>query len=77
VKLYICNTPIHFPRSEYGGLVVVMAENKKQLGEMLTAQYQKDGGRYFDLSISVKSCKELVLDPAQAYQPGIAAEMLT
>ena len=31
MNLYICATPIHFPGSEYGGQLVVMAESKKRI----------------------------------------------
>lgn len=78
MNLYICGTPILFPRSEYGGLLVVMAESKKNLGKTLRKYYEREvKGGYFDLSLSVKTCKELKLDPAQAYSEGIVAEFLT
>ncbi len=77
MNLYICHTPIHFPRSEYGGLMVVMAESKKRLGKIITEHYKGVDRGYFDLSISVKSCKELKLDPEQYYEEGIVSEFLT
>lgn len=76
MNLYICATPIHFPRSEYGGQIVVMAESKKRLGKIITERFKRDKD-YFDLSLSVKSCKELKLDPNQEYEEGIVAEFLT
>ncbi len=78
MNLYICGTPILFPRSEYGGLLVVMAESKKNLGKILRKYYEREAkSGYFDLSISVKSCKELKLDPEQYYEEGIVSEFLT
>ena len=50
MKLYICNTPIRFPRSEYGGIAVVMAEDRKRLGRLLTEQYKGSAKEHFDLS---------------------------
>ncbi len=76
MNLYICATPILFPRSEYGGQIVVMAESKRRLGKIITEHY-KQRKDYFDLSLSVKSCKELKLDPSQVYEEGIVAEFLT
>ena len=77
MKLYICNAPIRFPRSEYGGLLVVMANNKKELGAIITKRFKEDAENCFDLSLSVRSCKELALDPEQDYQPGIVSEFVT
>lgn len=77
MKLYICDTPFEFPRSEYGGMLVVMANSKKELGKMITEYYKPRPGGYFNLSLSAKTCKELELDPAKDYQPGIVSEFLT
>lgn len=78
MNLYICGTPILFPRSEYGGLLVVMAESKKNLGKILRKYYEREAkSGFFDLSLSVKYCKELKLDPEQPYVEGIVSEFLT
>ena len=77
MNIYICNTPIEFPRSEYGGLVVAIAKSPKQLGKMLTEHYEKEAGRYFNLGLSVKSTKALELNPVLNYQAGIVEEFLT
>lgn len=78
MNLYICATPIHFPRSEYGGQLVVMAESKKNLGKIIKKHYEREvKGDYFDLSLSVKTCKELKLDPAELYSEGIVSEFIT
>lgn len=76
MKLYVCAVPISFPRSEYGGVVVVIAKSPKQLGKILTEKYA-DRGAYFDLSISVKSVKWFSLDPERDYTPGVVYEFIT
>lgn len=77
MNIYICNLPIQFPRSEYGGQVVVIAESKKAVGKMLTEHYKKDAGSYFNLKLSVETCKELELASHLNYQPGIVASFET
>jgi hypothetical protein len=76
MNIYLCNTPVLFPRSEYGGMVAVMANSKKRLGKILTERYSKNE-HFFDLRISVESCKEIKLDPAVSYGEGIVMEFLT
>lgn len=74
-NIYICNAPISFPASEYGGMLVVVAVNRKELGRILKNVY---GGRNgFNLAISVKGAKEMRLDPKASYGSGIIAEFLT
>lgn len=78
MNLYICATPILFPCSEYGGQIVVMAESKRRLGKIIKKHYEREvKGDYFDLSLSVKTCKELKLDPAELYSEGIVSEFIT
>jgi hypothetical protein len=37
MNLYVLNYWVPFPRSEYGGLFVVVAKNKKQLKKLLVS----------------------------------------
>jgi len=76
MNLYICGMPVKFPRSEYGGMVAVIAESPKQCGKILTERF-KEHEVYFDLRISVRSVKEFKLDPAVTYEPGIVASFET
>lgn len=77
MNLYICKAPIRFPASEYGGLVVVIAKNKKNCGKIITKAYKEFSRSDFDLSISVNSCKELSLNPENNYSEGIVSEFIT
>lgn len=74
MNIYLCDTPIKFPASEYGGTIAVIAKNQKQLEEILTEHYRNS---YFDLSISIRSVKEFALDPDKNYEEGIVHEFLT
>ena len=38
MNIYICQWPVRFPSSEYGGIVVVAAENSNQAEEMVLAR---------------------------------------
>lgn len=58
-------------------MVAVIAENKKQCGRILTEKYKEGAGKYFNLSLSVKTARELPLDPAKEYEPGIFMEFVT
>lgn len=78
MNIYVCNTPIGFPQSEYGGMVAVMAKNPKELGKILTEKYDtKLNAGYFDLSISVKSAIGVALDQTRNYPSGILMEFIT
>jgi hypothetical protein len=76
LNLYICDLPVEFPRSEYGGMVAVIAESPKQCGKILTERF-KGNELYFDLRIAMRSPKEFKLDPAVTYEPGIVASFET
>lgn len=75
MNIYLCAYPIEFPRSEYGGLIAVIAKSPKQVGKILTAQYGKD--EYFNLDIAVKGVKYYPLDPSKEFTPGIVKEFWT
>lgn len=61
MNIYVCGYTVRFPNSEYGGLLIVIAENRKRCGQIITAEYGKKDG--FNLSISVNTAKEFPLDP--------------
>ncbi len=75
MNIYICNLPIHFPSSEYGGTVVVIAKSPKQCGKILT-EYYKDS-EYFDLSLAINRIKRFALDPTKEYTAGVVDEFRT
>lgn len=77
MKVYFCEAPIGFPRSEYGGLVVAIAKNTKELGKILTEAYRELGGSYFNLKLSFTNIKWLELDKSCEYQPGIVTSFVT
>ena len=75
MNIYICDLPIQFPSSEYGGTVVVIAKSRKQCGKILT-EYYKDS-EYFDLSLAINGVKWFALDPTKEYTAGIVYKFIT
>ena len=75
MKMYICQYPIGFPQSEYGGLLAVIAASPKALGKILTEAYGEDP--YFNLSIAVRTVTYYELDPSKKYESGIVREFTT
>ena len=39
MKLFICELPIEFPRTEYGGMVVIAANNEEEMIRILEEAY--------------------------------------
>lgn len=76
MNLYICNVPVAFPRSEYGGMITVIAKDKAQLARLLTSRYRNEGNM-FDLSLALPSAISLVLEPDMDYPAGIVREFIT
>ena len=76
MNIYICNVPVSFPRSEYGGMITVVAKDKTQLKRLLTQNF-RDFHEAFDLNLALPSTISLVLDPDMDYPAGIVREFIT
>ena len=63
MKLYVGEYWCLFPRSEYGGLWVVTAENEEQVCEMLLKQHGYYDGEYDDrIAKAVSKARVFYLD---------------
>lgn len=78
MKLYISNTPITFPHSEYGGTIAITAKNIAEWEDILRAKYKRelDNGD-FDFSIAQESIKEFPLLLTKDYASEVVYEFLT
>lgn len=55
MKLFICDLPIAFPRSEYGGMVVIAANDEAEMIRILENAYDtKWNDGYFDLMLALQ-----------------------
>jgi hypothetical protein len=78
MKLFVSDTPITFPHSEYGGVITIIAESKGQWEEILKKHYEYEiSDDAFDLSKAEKSLEEYDLLLTKEYKVGVASEFLT
>ena len=78
MKLYISDTPITFPQSEYGGTIAITANNIAEWEDILRAKYKYESDRGdFDFSIALESMKEFPLVLTKDYVSEVVYEFLT
>lgn len=76
MKLYISDTPVTFPQSEYGGTIAITAKDKDEWEDILRAKYEYELEKGdFDLSQSLSSLKEFLL--AEDCESEVVYEFLT
>ena len=76
MKLYISDTPVTFPQSEYGGTIAITAKDKDEWEDILRAKYEYELEKGdFDLSQSLSSLKEFPL--AEDCESEVVYEFLT
>ena len=80
MNIYICDLPLFGPLSEYGGMVIVVAESQAQCAELLTAEYADRydvSGYWFDVNLAMDKVKQYQLDPTCEYYPRVVATFET
>jgi hypothetical protein len=75
MNLYIVDYWAPFPASEYGGLLVVAAENHKQLAQILRNYDDQDYPERLDAAVEASKC--FALRDGNPQEPGVVARMLT